>query len=147
MNKTEIEISSIEIALSCTYKLRNYIVPSKELFESAINGELLNFLCRLPLTVKEVEWYKTKIEQYIDKHNKPVATFKAQDTEHNKRIAYNSVGVTYKGKHYSSIAQLAEEFGISRATLANRISKGWDIDRAVNEAPHKCGRNVYGKKV
>ena len=200
MNKGEIEINSIEVSIKFTDKLKNYIVISNELFASAIKEELLEILNKLPFTPKEVEWYKAKIEQYIDKHNKPSAKFEIQGidseaqpnlleiggkkynnlvevckeynvpyktawsrinqlgysleeaiftevTPRNKKIdkskgTYNSIGITYKGKYYPSISQLAEEYGILRATLANRLSKGWDIDRAINETPHKVGRNV-----
>lgn len=73
-------------------------------------------------------------------------------TPRNKKIdkskgTYNSIGITYKGKYYPSISQLAEEYGIARATLANRIKNGWSIDRAINEPPQPVGRNLSRKGI
>lgn len=230
MNKGEIEINSIEISIKFTDKLKNYIVISNELFASAIKEELLEILNKLPFTEKEKEWYKNKVQQYIDEHigtkmvslsggfkidedEMPVTeTFAPQEqsltlkgnklnfplefrgkiyqtlkeickdydikystvwgrineqghslekaifeeiTPRSKRRAknkknigtYNSIGITYKGKYYHSISKLAEEYGIARATLCNRISKGWSIDRAVNEPPQPVGRNLSRKEI
>lgn len=226
MNKQEIEIQDISLSIRFADKFKNYIVPSSELFASALKEELLEILKYLPFTEKEKEWYKNKIQQYIDEHTgtrmvslsggfkinedeMPVTeTFAPQEQNltlntnklkfplefrgkiyenlkeickdynikystvwgrinerelsleeaifskvaprNKKRIAknkgkstYNSIGITYKGKYYPSISQLAEEYGIARATLASRIKNGWDIDKAVNEPPQPVGRNLY----
>lgn len=187
------------------------------MFCNALKFELIEALKHLPFSEREIEWYKTKIEEYIERYNNKMEVSLSGGVEVNenelptvtvattqqtnltneiqfplefegkiysslkeicknynikystvwgrinerglslkeaiftkitprnerKKKKYNVSGITFKGKYYPSISQLAEEYGIARATLANRINKGWDIDRAVNEPPQPVGKNVY----
>lgn len=58
----------------------------------------------------------------------------------NKR---NNHLVDYKGGKYT-ISQLSEISGISYMCLYNRISNGWDIEKAITTIP-ELGRNQYEK--
>ena len=51
--------------------------------------------------------------------------------------------ITYKGKQYF-INEIEKLFGIHGLTVKERLKRGWDIERAFNEPPKKCGKK-YSK--
>lgn len=156
--------NKMEVSLSGGFKINGDEMPVTETFTPqeqslTLKGNKLNFPLefrgKIYQTLKEIckdydikystVWGRINeqgysLEKAIYTEIAPRSKRRAKNKKNNG--TYNSIGITYKGKYYPSISKLAEEYGIARATLANRLSKGWDIDRAVNEPPQEVGRNV-----
>ena len=46
--------------------------------------------------------------------------------------AYNAIAVTYKGKKYDTLRELAKDLGVGYKLLSARLKKGWSLDEAIS---------------
>jgi hypothetical protein len=66
-----------------------------------------------------------------------------EDQQNNRRA---NQYITFKGKTLN-ITQWAQELGVSRSTLYNRIARGWCDDRVVSEPIADRGRRMMRKHI
>ena len=121
---------------------RNSIKSDKTIRQSIFKYGVKNFKFSVLKKIKTSIFDLQKLERkYIEKYN----SIKPNGYNQNRGGSIyftHGISVTYKGKRFRSLRQLALKYKLDYPLLASRIAKGYSIEKAV-ETPVKFSTPIY----